>query len=232
MLQMRAAAHILPLPVPIHAQRLIAGDRLDQLDLVGLVRGAIMGDGAGAVPYLGAHRIARVDDLAHPRLDAAKVFGGEGLGAVEIVIPAIRDHRADGHLHIGPDILHRAGHDMGKIVANEFKRRGLVLHRVDGDRGVAGDRPLQIPVLAVDMRRNSLFRQRRGDACRDLGGGDARVIAALRAIGKCQGNIGHIWLLVGLAPTERPIAGMCARDARSARRGQGAWARTAYDCIS
>ena len=188
---MRAAAQILPVPVPVHAHGLALGDRLDQLDLERLAAIRVMRDRAVAVPGLGRDRVARRDDLAHLRLDPAQILGGEGLGPVEIVIPAVRDHGADGDLHLGPDLLHGAGHDMREIVTDEFERGGLVLHRVDGDGGVMRDRPLQVPVRAVDLRRDGLFRQRGGDVGRHLGGGHAGGVIARRAIGQCQGNIGH-----------------------------------------
>jgi hypothetical protein len=40
-LQMRAAAEVLPVAVPVHADRLIASGIADQLDLVGLVVGLV-----------------------------------------------------------------------------------------------------------------------------------------------------------------------------------------------
>jgi hypothetical protein len=123
-LQVRATAEVLPVAVPVHAQRLIARDRLDQLDLVGLVVGLVELHRAVALPDLGGDGIAAVDDLAHLGLDLAEVLGGEGLGAVEIVIPAVFDHGADGDLHVGPDFLHGAGHDMGEVVADQLQAWG------------------------------------------------------------------------------------------------------------
>jgi len=192
MLEMRAAAEILPVPVPVHAQRLVAGDRLDQLDLEGLAAGLVMRDGAIALPDLGGDRVAPVDDLLHPRLDAAEILRREGLGAVEIVVPAVLDDGADGDLHLGPDFLHGAGHDMGEVVADELQRGRLVLHGVDRDGRVMRDRPLQIPVLPVDMRRDRLLAQRGRDVGRHLGGGHAGGIIARGAVRQCQGNIGHV----------------------------------------
>ncbi len=44
-LEMRTTAKVLPIPVPIHADVLIGGDRLDQFDLVGLIPRPVVGDG-------------------------------------------------------------------------------------------------------------------------------------------------------------------------------------------
>ena len=191
MLQVRTAAQVLPVAVPVHAQRFVAGDRLDQLDLVGFVIVFVMLDRAVALPHLGGDGIAAVDDFLHLLFDLAQIFGGEGLGAVEIVIPAVVDHRADGDLGVGPDLLHGAGHDMGQVVAHQLVGLHLVLHGVNGDLGIAGDRPLQIPVLAVDGGGNRLFRQRSRDVGGDLGRGDPGLVVPCIAIGKGQGNLGH-----------------------------------------
>jgi hypothetical protein len=54
-LQVRAAAEVLPIAVPIHAQRLVAGDGVDQLDLEGLVQRLVMLMARSRGPDLGAH---------------------------------------------------------------------------------------------------------------------------------------------------------------------------------
>jgi hypothetical protein len=112
--------------------------------------------------------------------------------AVEIVIPAVLDHRADGDLHVGPDLLHRAGHDMGEVVADQLQRLALVLHGVNGDLRVGLDGPLQVPVGAVHGGADRLFRQRGRDVGRDLGRGHAGGELARVAIGKGQGNLAMI----------------------------------------
>ena len=148
-----------------------------------------MPNGTIPFPHLGAYRVALVDDLLHLLFDQAEIFGGERLCAVEIIIPAILDHRSDGDLHIGPDLLNRAGHDMREIMPDQLQRRGFVFHGIDGDAGVPGDGPLQIPVLAIDLRGDGFFRQRIRDACRHIGGGDTGSEAACVAIGKGQENL-------------------------------------------
>jgi hypothetical protein len=190
-LQVRATAEVLPVAVPVHAQGLIARDRLDQLDLVGLVVGLVELHRAVALPDLGGDGIAAVDDLAHLGLDLAEVFGGEGLRAVEIVIPAVFDDGADGDLHVRPDLLHGAGHDMGEVVADQLKGLALVLHGVNGDLRVGLDGPLQVMMGAVHGGADGLFRKARRDIGRDLGRGHTSGEVARIAIGKSQGNMAH-----------------------------------------
>ena len=245
MLQMRAAAQVLPVAVPVHAQRLVAGDGVDQFDLEGLAALLVMPDRAGAVPDFGAHGIAGVDDLLHLLLDQAQILGGERLGAVEIIVPAIFDHRADGDLHIRPDLLHGAGHDMGQIVADQLIGLRLVLQGVDGDAGIGGDRPLQVPMLAVDRGRDRLFRKGFRYVGGNLGRGDAGRVVARIAVGKGQGNLGHwpvsssVWRLrnarlrvrICAAPVWQGCPRVSRRRWRPGDAGGGASCAMVRDCM-
>ena len=125
--EVRAAAEVLPVAVPVHSDRLIARNGLDQLDLVGLVVVLIELHRAGAIPDLGLDRIAGGDDLAHLLLDGLEIGVGERLLPVEIVVPAVVDHRADGDFYVRPQLLHRAGHDMGAVMADQLQHLGFVL---------------------------------------------------------------------------------------------------------
>ena len=190
-LQMRAAAQILPVAMPIHANGLIFGDHADQFDLVGLVVVLIEPYRPGAIPQLGPDRIALVDDLAHLRFDRTQILGREGLFAVEIIVKTVLDHRADGYLDVGPQFLHRARHDVGGVMADEFQRRFLVLHGVDGDAGICVDWPLQVPMLAVDGGADCLLAQGIGDIGGDLGRRHASGIFTRITIREGQGDLGH-----------------------------------------
>ena len=112
-LQMRATAQVLPVAVPIHAQRLIPGDAFNQLDLIRLAAILVVLDCDITFPNLGADLIALVDDLFHLLFDGAEVFGCEWLFAVKVVVPAVFDNRADSDLGLWPNLLHRTCHDMG-----------------------------------------------------------------------------------------------------------------------
>ena len=190
-LQMRPTAKILPGAVPVHADILAFGNPVQKFEFERLAPPTVVFHRPCAFPKFGFDRFARIDDLLHPRFDLAQILGREGFGAVEIVEPAVVTDRADGHFHIRPDLLHRPRHDMREIMADEFKRLGIVLHRVDGDGGVALDRPLQIPVFAIHRRRNGLFREAGRNRRRHFACGHARGEIALIAIGESQGNLAH-----------------------------------------
>ncbi len=94
-------------------------------------------------------RLVARDDLAHALLDRREILGGERLGTVEVVVEAVLDHRADRHLGVGPQRLHRVGEHMGRVVADEL----------EGARIVAGDE-LEARVLVDALPRGRPARRR------------------------------------------------------------------------
>ena len=87
---------------------------------------------------------------------AAKSSGGEGLVAEEVVVEAVLDHRADGHLRAGEQLLHRLGQHMGAVVADEFERLRIVA-RDDAQRRIGDDRIGEIDKRAVHDGGNGLL---------------------------------------------------------------------------
>ncbi len=151
--KMRPTAEILPVPVPVHADRLVTGDRFDQFNLVGLVGVLVVLDSPGAFPDLGAHGVTRGDDLAHLFFDGGKVLVGERLGPIKVIVPALVDHRADGDLHVRPDLLDSACHDVCAVVPYQLQHRvGLVIRLRSDDRqtGIRIDWDTQIRQSSID----------------------------------------------------------------------------------
>ncbi len=74
---------------------------------------------------LGERRIA-LNDLAHLLLDDRQVVGREGLVLGKVVIEAVFDDRADGHLCAGPQFLHSFGHDVRRIMPDQFQRAVVI----------------------------------------------------------------------------------------------------------
>ena len=143
--------------MPVHAQRLIASNGINQLDFIGLIIVGVMGNGAGAIPHFCAHFVAQVYDIAHFFLDHIEVFWCEGLLAIEIVIPSVFDHGANGDFDIGPNLLHGAGHDMRQIVTDKLEGLGLVFHRVKGNSAICVDWPSEIPMRVIIRCRDCFF---------------------------------------------------------------------------
>ncbi len=94
----RAAAEVEPVALPVDLQILAGRNGVDEFDLEGL---ALLLEEASrliaAPDLLGEGPVAR-DDLAHLRFDRGEVLGRERRLAIEIVVEAVVDHRADGDL--------------------------------------------------------------------------------------------------------------------------------------
>ena len=185
---MRAAAEVEPVALEIDLDRLVAGNGVDQLDLEGLALVAEHLLGLLAVPhFLGEGFVAR-DDLAHLLFDRGEIFRRERLVAEEVVIEAVLDHRADGHLRARPQRLHGFGQHMRAVMPDQFQRARVVA--VDEfDLRIARDRIVEVGDHAIQRHRHRALGQRRRDALGDVEAGDVPGIFALRAVGEGEGDL-------------------------------------------
>ena len=135
-----------------------------------------------AAHHLAAERLGGGDDLGHARLDALQILGMERLIARKVVVESVLDRRADGHLSAGIQILHRLGHDVGAVVAQNRQGR-LIFGADEAHRGAIGQRPREVPALTVDQHGDRGSRQAGADRGRELVPGHAareRPPAAVR----------------------------------------------------
>ncbi len=187
--QMRATADVEPLALPVDREFLARlDDVFDDLDLVLLANG---GKGLAcliAAPDLAHDRQVTLHDLGHARLDARQIVWSEGLAAGEVVVEAVFNRRADGHLRAGIELLHRLRHDVGGVVAHQLKGV-VILGGDDGEADVAIDAMAGVDQLAVNLARQRCFGQARADAGCHLGHSDRTVEIALRTVG--QGDANH-----------------------------------------
>ena len=82
----------------------------------------------------------------------------EGLVTGEVVVEAVLDHRADGHLGSRKQFLHGLGEDVGAVVADQFEcfRVGA---RDDSHLRVGLDRVGEVAQFAIDHQRDGLLGQ-------------------------------------------------------------------------
>ena len=134
------------------------------------------------------------DDLVHPLLDLGEIVGMERVLLGEVVIEAVLDHRADRHLRLRPQRLHRLRHHVRGVVPDELER-----FRVGAgdefDLGVGGDRIGEVGELAVEAHGHRALGERGRDRLGDLEPRRPRFDRAARAVGKRQRNVGHPSLL-------------------------------------
>ena len=118
---------------------------------------------------------------------AGEIFRRERLVAEEVVVEAVLDHRADGHLRAGPQRLHGLGQHMRGVVPDQFQRARVVA--IDEfDLGVALDRIGEVGDLAVERHRDGALGERGRDALGDVETGDAVGEFTACAVGKGQGD--------------------------------------------
>ena len=120
-LDVRPAAQVDEVAVLEERDRLALGDRLDDLDLVDLAARAEQLQRLGAADHLLLEAQVLGDDLAHLRLDALRVLGGERLG-VEVVIEPGFDRRTDRDLGVRTQPLHGVRHDVRRRMPHARQR--------------------------------------------------------------------------------------------------------------
>ena len=109
---------------------------------------------------------------------AAEILGRERALVGEVVVEAVLDHRADGHLRLREQLLHRLRQQVRGGVADDLEPVGIL---------VGDDRELRIVIddvggidqLAVDAAGERGLAQARANAARHLVHRDRVVEAAL-----------------------------------------------------
>ena len=117
---MRAAAEIKPFPLAIDGDGLAFGQIFNQLGFKFLAHITEELDRLIAVPDLPLELVIAVDDEGHLLFNRGEVFVGKGLIPIEIIIKAIFNDRANGHMRTGEKLLYRFGQHMGRIVTDKL----------------------------------------------------------------------------------------------------------------
>ncbi len=133
----------------------------------------------------------------HALFDAREILGRERRVAREIVIEAGVGRGAERDLRLGIEFLHRLGHDVRGVVADDLQRLGRG-RGDDGDRGVAVEARGEVARLAVDHDGERRLGQARADRRRNLGAGDRAEEMTLLAVGQGDGDAAGVQGLNGL----------------------------------
>ena len=194
---MRPAAEIEPVALLVDVQVLAGRNGVDQFALEGLALLLEEVERLIARPdFLHDRPVAR-DDLAHLLFDDRQVFDRERRLAIEIVIKAVLDHRADGDLRARKKLLHRLGQHMRGVVTNKLQRARIVAAHelefhvaVDG-RGEIGER-------AVEGHGDRALGERWRDGFGDVEAGNAGLERTGRPVG--EGDVDHALSLSAQSP--------------------------------
>ena len=126
-----------------------------------------MRDSLVARPDFAACRQVGLDDLSHLLFDLRQIVRCERFVSREIVIEAVFDCRADGHLRAGEKVLHRHRQYVRGIVADQLQRFRILL-RDDAKLCVCLDRSQQVPLPAIHLRGQRRLGKTRPDRRRHL----------------------------------------------------------------
>ncbi len=198
---MRAATQIDEIGLPVQRNRLVRGDVGDDLRLVFLAHGAEESDRLAARHHRALHRNILGGQFLHPRLDALQVLGGEGPLESEVVIKTVFDHRADGDLGTGIELLDGVRQQMRAGMADDLQAFRVALGD-DGHGRVPVDDVRSVHQTAVHFAGQGGLGQARPDRGGDLADAHRRVERALAAIGERDDrhccNISRSACLVGV----------------------------------
>ena len=195
----RTAAQVHPVRLTVQADFLGGGNAGDDFGLVDL---ALIPEELDRI--VAAHDTPRdlvigFRQVAHALFDRDQVLGRERPLVGEIVVEAVFDHRADRHLRIGKQLLHRLRQQVRGGVADDLQPFGVPV-RDDGEPHVTVDDVRRVDQLAVDLAGERGLGQPGTDVRRYLLDRDGFGISALTAVR--QGNDWHRdakwWALQGL----------------------------------
>ncbi len=185
---MRSAAQVDPVALPVEADLVLVRNASDDLGLVEftqafeeLHRLISRHDAAGDF-------LVRPGEFGHLRFDGLEILRGKGTLVGKVVIKAVLDDRADGHLRLREQLLHRLRQQVRRGVADDLEPIGILVGH-DGETGVLGNDIGGVDQPAIHARGERRLAQPRANAARDLVHGHRVVEAALTAIG--QGDNGH-----------------------------------------
>ena len=147
----------------------IGSTRRNAADDLGLVALALLQeelDGSVSIPHLAHDSLVARDDFMHPLLDALEILRRERSAAGEVVVEAVLDGRADGHLCLGIQLLDGLGHDVCRVVPQQLEPIGRRA-RHDLDPCVVLDRQRQVFQRTVNPHGDRVALEARADAPRD-----------------------------------------------------------------
>ena len=124
----RSAAEVDELSLPIKADgRMLGQARVDVFDLEFLMQAVAEIAGLLAVEDKPLEWLGVLDDFFHLVFDAGEIVLAEFMRAVEIVVIAVRERRAEGEVHVWEKSHHRAGHHVGTRMPQHAECFGIAI---------------------------------------------------------------------------------------------------------
>ena len=184
----RPAAQVDPVALAVERDGVLLGNRGDDFGLVLLALFAEEGD--RLVPRHDFSFYGKIfpGDLRHSLFDGREIFRRERPLVRKVVVEAVLDHRPDGDLRVGKQLLHRVREQMRGRVPDDVDALGIALGD-DLHRRIALHTEAGVHQLAVDLAGERGAREARADRRGNLGYGDGSGKRLRRAVGET--DVGH-----------------------------------------
>ena len=155
---MRSAAQIEPVTLIVNPDVFAFGNRVQQFHLVAFAQLGKYAGGFVPRPNLSGERRIALDDFLHLGFDLRQIVQCEWLIAGEIIEKAVFNDRPDCHLGAGIQFLHRFGHHMSCVMADQLQRP-LIIPRDDLDPRTIMQRTSKICQRAIQHHGDGFFCQ-------------------------------------------------------------------------
>src|SRR5471032_2066254 len=170
----RAAAQVGEAAFRVQGHILVGRNRFDDFGLVGFAYRFEIGDRFVARQDLARDRLVLLGQLGHFLFDGDQVVGRERTLVGEVIVKAVFDHRTDGHLRVGEQLLDGVGQQVGRRVTDDVETIGILVGH-DGEVGIFFDQKGGVDQLAVDLAGQGRLGQAGADAGGHLRHGDRAV---------------------------------------------------------
>src|SRR6266571_1329406 len=187
----RPAAQIDEIAFPVQRDLFVRWNRGDDLRLVALADGFEVLNRLVAQPDLARHREVFFRQFRHAPFDGVEIVWRERPLERKIVVEAVLDHRADGHLRFGKQVLHGIGEQVRSGVPQNLDALLVALGHY-GELAIVVETERGIDQLAVHPSRERGACQTWPDGLRDLSHGDGPGKTLYGAVGKANVRHGRI----------------------------------------
>src|SRR6266853_71520 len=209
----RAAAQVDEIPLPVQRYLFVRWNRGDDFRLVALADGFEVLNCLVARPDLARHREVLFRQFRHTPFYGVEIFRSKRPLERKIVVEAVFHHRADGHLCFGKQVFHGVREPVRSGVPQDIDALLVALGDY-GELAIALETVRGIDQASVYLPRERGSRQTWPDCLSDLGHGDRAGKALYRTIRKA--DIRHAPVVKAKPRVERRSACVPTRGVKAA----------------
>jgi hypothetical protein len=166
----RAAAQVLEIAFAVQTDVLVGWNAGNDFGLVMLTQTLEISHRLIAWQNAAHHRLVLVGQLGHALFNGHQVFWREGAAVGKVVIKTVVDHRTDGDLRLGEQLLDGISQQVRGRVAYQFQAF-RVFGRHNSQLGIGAHAETGVHQLTIDFATQGRFGQACTNGCGHLGHG-------------------------------------------------------------